>query len=115
MSNKIAIRLQGLHTGLQLYAVQASPARPPRKHRVLVGTAVDAMKPFIYGLVMSRSSPRGLDPRATNATVTSLYVCRIGLYNDQVRRLRGRPNLDAARGPPGRARSCSADPPSSRL
>jgi hypothetical protein len=49
--NKIPIRLEGLHTGLQLQAVQARP------DRALIGTAVDPLKPFIDGLVMSR--PKG--------------------------------------------------------
>jgi hypothetical protein len=41
--------------GLQLHAVQARPARSHVDIRLLIRTAVDALKSFINGLVMSRS------------------------------------------------------------
>jgi hypothetical protein len=59
---------QGLHTGLQSHAVQASPAWSPRKRHVLIRTAVDVMRPPIDGLVMSRPigvpAPAGYSSRA---------------------------------------------------
>jgi hypothetical protein len=48
----IAIR----HRGLQSYVVHASLTRSPRKHKALIGTTMDALKPFMYELVMSRSA-----------------------------------------------------------
>lgn len=77
MSSKIAIRLQGLHTGLQLHADQVSPARFPRKHRVLIGTAVDPLKQFIHGLVMSRR--QGQVPRCGSSTPYELQEIGIKL------------------------------------
>jgi hypothetical protein len=58
VSRKIAIRLQGLHAGLQLHAVHARLDRYPRKRWILVGTAVDELKQFIHELVMSRPTRR---------------------------------------------------------
>jgi hypothetical protein len=50
------------------------PGPVPRRYQALFGTAVDALKPFINGLVVSRSSPACLDTHAAHATATSLYV-----------------------------------------
>lgn len=44
-----------MHTGLQLHAVQACPAQSHANISPLIETAVDALKPFIHGLVMSRT------------------------------------------------------------
>ena len=55
MSSKIAITLRGLPRELQLHSVHARPKWSPRKHRVLVGMAMDAVTPFIHELVLSSS------------------------------------------------------------
>ncbi len=69
MSSKIPIRLQGLHTGLQLHALHASPVRSSHQHQALIRTAVGVRRPPIYELVMSRPisvpAPVGYSSRAT--------------------------------------------------
>jgi hypothetical protein len=57
---------KGCTPGLQLHAVHARPAQSPRKQRILIGTAVDPLKPFIHGLVMSRR--RNQIPRCGSST-----------------------------------------------
>jgi hypothetical protein len=48
------IRPQGLHAGLPLHAVRVRLAQSHAGIRALIGTTVDGLEPFIYGLVMSR-------------------------------------------------------------
>jgi hypothetical protein len=59
-------------------ACRSSQSGPvPSKHRVLIGTAVDPLKPFIHGLVMSRRQSQV--PRCGSSTPYELQEIGIEL------------------------------------